>query len=159
LRAAGSVLFIEERGEVRQLFELRGRNLGAFLQHELRSATRQQLGSFNATPNNRELLGYYEQRGKRRSVHLRAFSEFSENLRRSRDPRERLKGWISVGECFERFSSFLQLAHPTERSKIASVLDRLDVQGGSFLAYGPWIFVLSRDGTVMRTLARHVRRE
>lgn len=159
LRAAGSVLFLEERGEVQQIFELRGRNLGVFLQHELRAATRQQLGSFRPTPNNRELLGYYEQRGARRSVHMRAFSEFTENLRRSRDPRERLKGWISVGECFERFSSFLQLSQPIERAKIASVLDRLEVQGSSFQAYGAWIFALSRDGTVLRTLARHVRRE
>jgi hypothetical protein len=109
------------------------------------------------TPKHRDLVGFYERAGKRTSVHARAFAEFSELIRRARDPREKFAGWFTAAECFEKFSSFFQLSQPIERHKVASSIERFDLQGAEYRAYGGWIFTLSREKTIMRVVARHVR--
>jgi len=157
VRAAGKFLFIEEKGVVLRCIEMSGRNLSSFLREELVRAPREKLGSFKLTPKHRDLMGFYESRGKRTSVHARAYAEFNELIRRAREPRERFNGWFTSAECFERFSSFLQLSQPIEKSKISGALERFGVAGDSFRIYGGWIFVLSREQTVMRTVAKHIR--
>lgn len=156
-RMAGKFLFIEDRGNAFRILELHGRGLSTLLRHELASAPREKLGSFRLTPKHRDLMGYYDVRGRRSSVHSRAFSEFCELIRLAREPREKMSGWFSASECFERFSSTYQLAQPIERHKISSVLARFGVNGEQFRIHGGWIFVLSKEGTVMRTIAKHIR--
>ncbi len=157
IRAAGKFLFVEEKGALQRIIELNGRNLSSFLREELVRAPKEKLGSFKLTPKHRDLMGFYELRGRRSSVHARAYGEFAELIRRARDPRERFTGWFTSGECFERFSSFYQLAQPIEKRKISGALERFGVNGDSFKIYGGWIFVLSREQTVMRVIAKHIR--
>ncbi len=157
LRAAGKFLLIEEKGVVLRILELHGRSLSAFLRQELVRAPREKLGSFRLTPKHRDLVGFYEAGGRRTAVHARALGEFAEFIRRAREPRERFTGWFSAAECFEKFSSLFQLAQPIERKKIAQSLERFQIEGHSFRICGGWIFVLSRDNTVLRTIARHIR--
>lgn len=156
-RVAGKFLFVEEKGVLVRVIELHGRHLSDFLRHELVRAPREKLGSFKLTPKHRDLMGFYEVGGRRTSVHARAFSEFAELVRRSREPREQFKGWFTAADCFERFSSLFQTAQPIDRRKIAQSLERFKVEGSSFKICGGWIFAQSREGTVMRTVARHVR--
>lgn len=156
-RVAGKFLFIEEKGAVTRIIELHGRHLSAFLRSELMRAPREKLGSFRLTPKHRDLMGFYESFGKRTSVHARAFAEFAELIRRAREPRERFSGWFTSVECFEKFSSLYQLSQPIERRKIAQSLERFSIEGHSFRLCGGWIFALSKEGTVMRTVARHIR--
>ena len=156
-RVAGKFLFIEEKGVVTRIVELHGRHLSSFLRGELMRAPREKLGSFRLTPKHRDLMGFYESFGKRTSVHARAFAEFAELIRRAREPRERFSGWFTAAECFERFSSLYQLSQPIERRKIAQSLERFGIEGHSFRLCGGWIFALSKEGTVMRTVARHIR--
>ncbi len=157
VRAAGKFLFIEDRGQIFRILELNGRNLSTLLRHELNNAPREKLGSFRLTPKHRDLMGFYETGGRRQSVHARAFCEFSELIRRTREPREKMNGWFTPVECFEKFSSIYQLSQPIEKFKIAGALERFGVQGERFRINGGWIFVLSKEGTVMRTVAKHVR--
>lgn len=157
LRAAGKFLFIEDKGAITRILELHGRHLSSFLRAELVRAPREKLGSFKLTPKHRDLMGFYEVRGRRTSVHARAFSEFTELIRRARDPRERFKGWFSAADCFERFASLYQLSQPIEKRRIAASLERFGIEGHSFRICGGWIFALSREGTLMRTVARHIR--
>jgi len=157
IRVAGKFLFIEEKGVLQRIIELNGRNLSSFLREELARAPKDKLGSFKLTSKHRDLMGFYEVRGRRSSVHARAFSEFSELIRRARDPRERFTGWFTSVQCFEKFSSFYQRAQPIEKAKIAAALQRFGVQGDAFKIYGGWIFVLSREQTVMRVIAKHIR--
>lgn len=157
VRAAGKFLFIEERGKIIRILEAHGRNLSAFLRGELFRAPKEKLGSFRLTPKHRDLIGFFECAGKRTSVHARAFAEFSELIRRARDPREKFAGWFTASECFEKFSSFFQLSQPIERHKVASSIERFDLQGAEYRAYGGWIFTLSREKTIMRVVARHIR--
>jgi len=157
VRAAGKFLFIEEKGVLVQLLEMSGRNLSGFLRAELVRAPHEKLGSFKLTPKHRDLMGFYEQGRQRVSVHARAFAEFEELVRRARDPRERFAGWFTSAECFEKFSMFFQLSQPIDKRKIASALERFGIEGSSFRIHGGWIFCLSREGTVMRTVAKHIR--
>ena len=156
-RVAGKFLFIEEKGVVVRIVELHGRHLSSFLRAELVRAPREKLGSFKLTPKHRDLMGFYEVGKKRVSVHARAFAEFAELIRRAREPRERFNGWFTSAECFEKFSSLYQLSQPIERRKIAQSLERFGIEGSSFTICGGWIFALSREGTVMRIVARHIR--
>jgi len=157
VRAAGKFLFVEEKGIVLRCFEMNGRNLSNFLREELVRTPREKLGSFKLTPKHRDLMGFYELRGKKTSVHARAYAEFEELIRRARNPRERFSGWFTSGECFEKFSSFFQLSQPIEKRNINGALERFGVSGDSCRIYGGWIFVLSREQTVMRTIAKHIR--
>jgi len=157
IRVAGKFLFIEERGKIIRVLEAHGRNLSGFLRAELMRVPREKLGSFRLMPKHRDLVGYYERAGKKNAVHARAFAEFSELIRRARDPREKFAGWFTASECFEKFSSFFQLAQPIERHKLASSIERFDLEGAEYRAYGGWIFALSRERTVTRVIARHIR--
>lgn len=157
IRAAGKFLCIEEKGVLLRVIELNGRNLSSFLREELVRAPKEKLGSFKLTPKHRDLMGFYDLRGRRTSVHARAYGEFAELIRRAREPRERFAGWFTSAECFERFSSLYQLAQPIEKRKIAGALERFGVSGDSFKIHGGWIFVLSREQTVMRVIAKHIR--
>ncbi len=157
IRAAGKFIFIEDKGVVTRIIELHGRHLSDFLRSELVRAPREKLGSFKLTPKHRDLMGFYEVHGKRTSVHARAFAEFSELIRRARDPRERFSGWCSAADCFERFASLYQTSQTIEKRRIAASLERFGIEAHSFRICGGWIFALSREGTVMRTVARHIR--
>jgi len=157
LRAAGKFLLVEERGVILRVLELHARSLSSFLRQELVRAPKDKLGSFRLTPKHRDLVGFYESGGRRTAVHARAFGEFAELIRRAREPRERFTGWFSAAECFEKFSSLFQLAQPIDRKKIAQSLERFQIEGHSFRICGGWIFALSRDNTVLRTVARHIR--
>jgi hypothetical protein len=157
LRVAGKFIFIEEKRAVIKVYELHARHLSDFLRRELLNAPREKLGTFKLTPKHRDLMGFYEARGRRTSIHARAFAEFCELTRRSREPRERLPGWITSADCFERFASLFQLSQPISRHSIAASLERFGIEGHSFRISGGWIFVLSRDNVVMRTVARHIR--
>jgi hypothetical protein len=157
VRMSGKFLLIEERGRVLRILELNGRNLSGFLRDELRTSPKQHLGSLRLTPKERDLLGYYESNRQRTSIHSRAFAEFSDSLRRTRDPRERFSGWFTAGECFERFASFFQLSQPIEKRKIEVVLNSFGITGHSYRMHGGWIFVMSRDGVVLRAIAKHIR--
>ena len=157
VRVAGKFMFIEEKGRIFRVLELNGRHLSDLLRHELNNAPREKLGLFRLTPKHRDLMGFYEVAGRRTSVHARAFSEFSELIRRSREPREKMNGWHTSADCFEKFSSLYQLSQPIEKFKISGALERFGVQGDRFRINGGWIFVLSKEGTVMRTVAKHIR--
>lgn len=157
IRAAGKFIFVEERGKIVRILEAHGRNLSSFLRAEIGRVPREKLGSFRLTPKHRDLIGFFERVGKRTSLHARAFSEFSELIRRARDPREKFAGWFTASECFEKFSSFYQLSQPIERHKVASSIERFDLQGAEYRVYGGWIFALSREKTIMRVIARHIR--
>ncbi len=157
VRASGKFVFIEEKGVLTRILEMHARHLSDFLRSELARSPREKLGSFRLTPKHRDIVGFYEIGKSRTAVHARALGEFAELIRRSREPRERFSGWFTSADCFERFSSIFQLAQPIERRKIAASLERFKVDASSFRICGGWIFALSRDQTVMRTLARHVR--
>lgn len=157
IRAAGKFIFIEDKGVVTRIIELHGRHLSDFLRSELVRAPREKLGSFKLTPKHRDLMGFYEVRGKRTSVHARAFAEFAELIRRARDPRERFSGWCSSADCFERFASLYQTSQLIDKRRINASLERFGIEGHSFRICGGWIFAISREGTVMRTVARHIR--
>lgn len=157
LRASGKFIFIEERGVLNRVIELHGRHLSSFLRGELGRAPRDKLGSFKLTPKHRDLMGYYEIKGRRVAVHARAFSEFVELIRRAREPRERFKGWFSAAECFEKFASLYQLSQPIDKRRISASLERFGIEGSSFKICGGWIFAISKEQTVMRTVARHIR--
>lgn len=157
VRVAGKFMFIEEKGRILRTLELNGRHLSDLLRHELVNAPREKLGLFRLTPKQRDLMGFYEVGGRRTSVHARAFSEFSELIRRSREPREKMNGWHTSADCFAVFSSLYQLSQPIEKFKISGALERFGVQGDRFRINGGWIFVLSQEGTVMRTIAKHIR--
>lgn len=157
LRASGKFLFIEERGVLVRILEMSGRNLSGFLRDELMKCPREKLGSFKLTPKHRDLMGFYDHPRGRISVHARAFAEFAELIRRTRDPKEKFTGWFTTAECFEKFSSLYQLSQPIDRRKIDAALERFGIEGSNFKIYGGWIFSLSREQTVMRTVAKHVR--
>jgi hypothetical protein len=157
LRVAGKFLFIEDRGVVMRVLEQHGKHLSDFLRSELSRAPRDKLGSCRLTPKHRDLLGFYDVGGRRTSIHARAFAEFTELIRRSREPRERFSGWFTALDSFQAFSSIFQSAQPIDKRKIAATLERFEVQGHSFRICGGWIFVLSRENSVLRTLARHIR--
>jgi len=157
LRASGKFVFIEERGVLNRVIELHGRHLSSFLRSELERAPRDKLGSFKLTSKHRDLMGFYEVKGKRISVHARAFSEFAELIRRAREPRERFKGWFSAADCFEKFASLYQLSQPIDKRRISGSLERFGIEGSSFKICGGWIFAISKEQTVMRTVARHIR--
>jgi hypothetical protein len=157
VRASGKFLFIEERGRIVRSLELSGRNLSGFLRDELVRAPREKLGSFKLTPKHRDLMGFYEMFGKRRSVHARAFAEFEEGVRRSRDVREKFSGFFTAAECFEKFSQWHQLSQPIERAKIKAAIDRFGVQGERFQLYGGWIFAFDKSQTLVRCVGRHIR--
>jgi hypothetical protein len=157
IRAAGKFLFIEERGKIIRILEAHGRNLSSFLRAELSRAPKERLGSFRLTLKHRDLIGFFERSGSKTSLHARAFAEFSEIIRRARDPREKFSGWFTASECFEKFSSFFQLSQPIEHHKVLSSIERFDLQGAEYRAYGGWIFVLSRERTITRVVARHIR--
>lgn len=157
IRVSGKFLLIEEKGRIEKILELNGRNLSYFLKEELKNAPREALGSFKLTPRERDILGFYDNRGKRTAVHSRALSEFCERIVRARDPRERFAGWFTAGECFERFSSTYQLSQPIEKQKIESVLKAAQVNPYSCRLNGGWIFVVSKDYVVGRTLCKHIR--
>ena len=157
LSAAGKFLFVEEKGVIVRILELNGRNLSSFLRDELGRAPREKLGSFRLLTKHRDLLGFYEISGHRTSIHARAFSEFEELIRRTRENREKFSGWFTAAECFEKFSSIYQLSQPIERGKIAGALARFGIEGSRFRINGGWIFAISSDNTVMRTVAKHIR--
>lgn len=157
VRASGKFLFIEERGRVLRSLELSGRNLSGFLREELARAPREKLGSFKLTPKHRDLMGFYETFGRRRSVHARAFAEFEEGVRRSRDIRERFTGFFTAAECFERFSQWYQLSQPIERHKIKAAIERFGVKGERYQLHGGWIFAFDKSQTLVRCVGRHIR--
>lgn len=157
VRMAGKFMFIEERGHLLRTVELSGRNLSGFLRAELLRAPREKLGSFKLTPKHRDLMGFYEAFGKRRSVHARAFAEFEEGVRRTRDSRERFQGFFTAAECFEKFSQWYQLSQPIEFHKIKSSIERFGVKGERYQLYGGWIFAFDRSQTLVRCVGRHIR--
>jgi hypothetical protein len=157
VRMAGKFMFIEERGSLLRTIELSGRNLSGFLRAELLRAPREKLGSFKLTPKHRDLMGFYEAFGKRRSVHARAFAEFEEGVRRTRDSRERFQGFFTATECFEKFSQWYQLSQPIEFHKIKSSVERFGVKGERYQLYGGWIFAFDRSQTLFRCVGRHIR--
>jgi hypothetical protein len=159
VRAAGKFLFIENaRNEVVRIIEAHGRNLSDFLRDELRTAPRDKLGSFRLTPKSRDTLGYYQHSAnKQAAVHARAFTEFAQAIRLARDPRERFKGWFNAADCFERFASIYQLAQPIERHRITQTISQYGLEGHTFKINQGWIFALSREGTVLRCVAKHLR--
>ena len=157
IRMAGKFMFVEERGTLLRTIELSGRNLSGFLRSELVRAPREKLGSFKLTPKHRDLMGFYDAFGKRRSVHARAFAEFEEGLRRARDPRERFEGFFTASACFEKFSQWYQLSQPIEFPKIKASVERFGVKGDRYQLYGGWIFAFDRSQTLVRCVGRHIR--
>lgn len=157
VRMAGKFMFIEERGSLLRTIELSGRNLSGFLRAELLRAPREKLGSFKLTPKHRDLMGFYEAFGKRRSLHARAFAEFEEGVRRTRDARERFQGFFTATECFEKFSQWYQLSQPIELHKIKGSVERFGVKGERYQLYGGWIFAFDRSQTLVRCVGRHIR--
>lgn len=157
VRMAGKFMFIEERGLFLRTIELSGINLSGFLRAELVRAPREKLGSFKMTPQHRDLMGFYEAFGKRRSVHARAFAEFEEAVRRTRDVRERFQGFFTSAECFEKFSQWYQLSQPIDFHKIKGAIERFGVKGESYQLYGGWIFAFDRSHTLVRCVGRHIR--
>jgi hypothetical protein len=157
VRMAGKFMFIEERGSLLRAIELSGRNLSGFLRAELLRAPREKLGSFKLTPKHRDLMGFYEAFGKRRSLHARAFAEFEEGVRRTRDSRERFQGFFTATECFEKFSQWYQLSQPIELHKIKGSVERFGVKGERYQLYGGWIFAFDRSQTLVRCVGRHIR--
>jgi hypothetical protein len=157
VRMAGKFMFVEEKGTLLRTIELSGRNLSGFLRAELVRAPREKLGSFKLTPKHRDLMGFYDAFGKRRSVHARAFAEFEEGVRRSRDARERFQGFFTAAECFEKFSQWYQLSQPIEFHKIKSSVERFGVKGERYQLYGGWIFAFDRSQTLVRCVGRHIR--
>lgn len=157
IRMAGKFMFVEERGVLLRTIELSGRNLSGFLRAELTRAPREKLGSFKLTPKHRDLMGFYEAFGKRRSVHARAFAEFEEGVRRTRDTRERFQGFFTAPECFEKFSQWYQLSQPIEFHRIKSSVERFGVKGERYQLYGGWIFAFDRSQTLVRCVGRHIR--
>jgi hypothetical protein len=157
VRASGKFLFIEEKGRILRSLELSGRNLSGFLRQELARAPREKLGSFKLTSKHRDLMGFYEAFGKRRSVHARAFAEFEEGVRRSRDAREKFPGFFTAAECFERFSQWYQVSQPIERNKIKAAIERFGVKGERFQLHGGWIFAFDKSQTLVRCVGRHIR--
>lgn len=157
VRMAGKFMFIEERGSLLRTIELSGRNLSGFLRAELLRAPREKLGSFKLTPKHRDLMGFYEAFGKRRSLHARAFAEFEEGVRRTRDSRERFQGFFTATECFEKFSQWYQLSQPIELHKIKGSVERFGVKGERYQLYGGWIFAFDRSQTLVRCVGRHIR--
>ena len=150
-------MFVEEKGNLLRTVELSGRNLSGFLRAELVRAPRDKLGTFKLTPKHRDLMGFYEAFGKRRSVHARAFAEFEEGVRRTRDVRERFQGFFTAPECFEKFSQWYQLSRPIEFHKIKSSVERFGVKGEKYQLYGGWIFAFDRSQTLVRCVGRHIR--
>jgi hypothetical protein len=157
VRIAGKFMFVEEKGNLLRTIELSGRNLSGFLRAELVRAPREKLGTFKLTPKHRDLMGFYEAFGKRRSVHARAFAEFEEGIRRTRDARERFQGFFTAPECFEKFSQWYQLSRPIEFHKIKSSVERFGVKGEKYQLYGGWIFAFDRSQTLVRCVGRHIR--
>lgn len=157
VRVSGKFMFIEEQGRISRTIELSGRNLSGFLRAELERAPRAKLGSFKLTPKHRDLMGFYEAFGKRRSVHARAFAEFEEGVRRTRDTRERFSGFFTSLECFEKFSQWYQLSQPIEFHKIKASAERFGVKGERYQLYGGWIFAFDRSQTLVRCVGRHIR--
>ena len=157
VRVCGKFLFVEEKGRVMRTLELSGRNLSGFLREELSRAPRDKLGSFKVTPKHRDLMGFYEAYGKRKSVHARAFAEFEEGVRRSRDVRERFSGFFTAAECFEKFSQWYQISQPIEAKKIKGAIDRFGVKGERYQLHGGWIFAFDRSDTLVRCVGRHIR--
>ncbi len=157
IRMAGKFMFVEEKGVLLRTIELSGRNLSGFLRAELVRAPREKLGTFKLTPKHRDLMGFYEAFGKRRSVHARAFAEFEEGVRRTRDPRERFTGFFTAPECFEKFSQWYQLSQPIEFHKIKSSVERFGVKGERYQLHGGWIFAFDRSQTLVRCVGRHIR--
>ena len=157
VRMAGKFMFIEEKGTLLRTLELSGRNLSGFLRAELERAPREKLGTFKLTPKHRDLMGFYEAFGKRRSVHARSFAEFEEGVRRTRDTRERFHGFFTPAECFEKFSQWYQLSQPIEFHKIKASVERFGVKGERYQLYGGWIFAFDRSQTLVRCVGRHIR--
>jgi hypothetical protein len=157
VRVSGKFIFIEEKGRILRTLELSGRNLSGFLRDELARAPRDKLRSFRLTPKHRDLMGFYEAFGKRRAVHARAFAEFEEGVRRSRDLRERFTGFFTAAECFEKFSQWYQLSQPIEAGKIRGAIERFGVKGDRYQLYGGWIFAFDKSQTLVRCVGRHIR--
>lgn len=157
VRVSGKFLFIEEKGRIIRSLELSGRNLSGFLREELSRAPRDTLRSFKLTPKHRDLMGFYEAFGKRRSVHARAFAEFEEGVRRSRDVKERFTGFFTATDCFEKFSQWYQLSQPIDAHKIRSAIERFGVKGERYQLYGGWIFAFDKSQTLVRCVGRHIR--
>lgn len=154
---AGKFLFIAEGARIRVIVELNGRHLSTFLREELSKAPKKRFGSFHLTSKHRDLLGFYQVGGIKNPVHARAFSDFVELIRLSRDPKERFTGWFTALDCFERFSMIFQTAQSIDKKMILSSLKNSNIEGVSFRISDGWIFALARDKTVMRTTARHIR--
>jgi hypothetical protein len=157
VKLSGKFMLIEEKGTLLRVIELNGRNMSGFLREELNKAPREKLGSFRLMPKHRDIMGYYERREGRTSVHARAFAEFTEYIMRARDPREKFNGMFTAAESFERFSSFFQLSQPIDRKKIEGALKARGIEGTQFKMYGGWLFALSRERTVMRAVPKHIR--
>ena len=157
VRMAGKFMFIEDRGQLLRVLEYSGRNLSGFLRAELVRAPRDKLRTFKLTPKHRDLMGFYEAFGKRRSIHARAFAEFEEAIRRTRDVRERFQGFFTATDCFEKFSQWYQLSQPIEFHKIKASVERFGVKGDRYQLYGGWIFVFDRSQTLVRCVGRHIR--
>lgn len=154
---AGKFLFVVQSRRISLIVELNGRHLSEFIRVELSKAPKKRFGSFQLLPRHRDLMGFYRVGSAKNSVHARAFSDFVELIRRTREPKERFAGWFTAMECFEKFSMIFQTAQPIEKKMIAGFLKKTNIDGHSFRICDGWIFALSRDRTVMRTTARHIR--
>lgn len=156
---SGKFLILQKNKTIVDVIELNGRHLSSFLSQELNKAPREKLGSFRMTPEQRDVLGFFRVGSSKTAVHTRALADFAELIQRSREPREKFSGWFTPLECFEVFAMKFQTAQPIEKRKIVATLKQLRIEGTSFRIVDGWIFALSREKSLLRVGARHIRQK
>lgn len=151
-------MFVVERDRLTAIHELVGRNFSTFVRDEFMRVDRRKLGSFHLFERPGPNIGTFSVRGQNTALSPRAFSEFIQFLGRATDKREKLEGWFTVEEAFQRFSSFFQLATPIERKKLEHTLKEHELGAGQLRVYGGWTFLIGPEGAIDRCVARHLPR-
>jgi hypothetical protein len=146
-----------QKTSVVDVIELNGRNLSGFLKHELGTGPKDVLGAFRLAHRREPNLGSLKLKEGEVVVRPLAFAEFVEVMARSTDPKEKFNRFFTAQDCFQRFSSLLQLSQPIERIKLARVLDDRGVRSHYVRVNGNWVFGISRRGVLERVVARHIR--
>lgn len=157
IRLSRKFLLVEQSGELKVIAELNARNLNEFLRTELSTGPKQALGSFKLAPRRAPNIGDFQIKGSTYTLRPRAFAEFVEFIARAKEPREKFSKPYTTQECFERFSSFFQLAQPFDRRKLEKALSDRRVTASDVRVHGGWIFAISRRGVITRVVARHIR--
>lgn len=157
IRLSRKFLLVEQSGELKFIAELNGRNLSEFLRNELSSGPKQSLGSFRLSSRRAPNIGEFHIKGVTFTLRPRAFAEFVEFITRAKDPREKFNKAYTTQECFEKFSSFFQLAQPFDRRKLEKALGDRGITARDVRVYGGWIFAISKRGVITRVAARHIR--